>query len=60
MNHNNRTGGEPQETRQSGWSAKAPAFDSQYAELIELVWHCERVWKLEDRMEAVIRYDRNK
>jgi hypothetical protein len=54
-----RSGGDAQERTGTGRSAVvAPMLDAQYAELIELVWHCERVWKLEDRIEAVIRQGR--
>jgi len=55
VNRKSRIGGEEGQRMQAGWSADgAPMLDAQYAELIELVWRCERVWKLEDRIDAVI------
>ncbi len=32
--------------------------DRQYAELIELIWSCERQWAIDDRIDAAIRYGR--
>jgi hypothetical protein len=59
MNQKSRTGGGAHERTEAGRSADvAPMLDAQYAELIELVWRCERVWTLEDRIDAVIRYSR--
>jgi len=31
-----------------------PGLDLQLLELIEAVWACERVWKLEGRLDAVV------
>jgi hypothetical protein len=43
----------------SGWSTElVPGLDLQLAALIETVWECERVWRLEGRIEAVIRKER--
>jgi hypothetical protein len=33
-----------------------PTLDGQYAELIETVWTCERLWTRDDRINAAIRY----
>ena len=33
-------------------------LDRQYAELIELVWSCERQWTIDDRIRAAINYGR--
>jgi len=33
---------------------RVPGLDLQHAELIETVWACERVWKTEGRVEAVV------
>jgi hypothetical protein len=35
-------------------------LDAQVAELIETVWKCERRWRLEDRIEAAIRFGTKK
>jgi len=32
-------------------------LDLQFAELIEVVWACERRWKLENRIEAAIQLE---
>ena len=32
-------------------------LDLQFAELIEVVWACERRWTLENRIEAAIRLE---
>ena len=32
--------------------------DQHFAELIEVVWSCERQWALENRIEAAIRVER--
>ena len=34
----------------------APVLPAQYAELLETVWSCERAWRLEDRIDSVVRY----
>lgn len=34
----------------------APVLLAQYAELLETVWSCERAWRLEDRIDTVVRY----
>jgi hypothetical protein len=61
VNQEARTGGDAHERTTAGRSAVvAPMLDAQYAELIESVWRCERVWKLEDRIEAVIRFGRSR
>jgi hypothetical protein len=31
-------------------------LDAQFAELIETVWACERQWRLDDHIDAAIRY----
>jgi hypothetical protein len=33
-----------------------PVLDEQYADLIETVWACERLWTRDDRIDAAIRY----
>ncbi len=33
-------------------------LDRQYAELIELVWSCERQWTIDDRIDDAINYGR--
>jgi hypothetical protein len=33
-------------------------LDAQLAELIETVWECERIWTLDDHVDAAIRYGR--
>ena len=33
-------------------------FFVEYAELIELVWACERQWMIDDRIDAAIKYGR--
>ncbi len=33
-------------------------LDRQYAELIEVVWSCERQWSIDDRVDAAIKYGR--
>ena len=33
-------------------------LDAELAELIETVWAAESMWRLEDRIEAAIRYGR--
>ena len=39
------------------WSvASTPVLLAQYAELLETVWACERAWRLEDRIDATVRY----
>lgn len=51
------TAGEAQE--QTGpRSATVPGLDAQFAELVEMVWACERDWSLDDRVDAAIRYGR--
>ncbi len=37
---------------------EAGRLDQQFAELIEVVWACERRWTLENRIEASIRCGR--
>ena len=32
------------------------ALLAQYAALLETVWACERAWRLEDRIDAAVRY----
>jgi hypothetical protein len=34
--------------------AEAGRLDQQFAELVEVVWACERRWTLENRIEAAI------
>ncbi len=47
-------------TRQaSRWADRLPMAgqpDQLFAELIEVVWSCERRWTLENRIDAAIRY----
>lgn len=39
------------------WSvASTPVLLAQYAELLETVWACERMWRTEDRIDLAIRY----
>jgi len=60
MNQKVRSGGEANPKTEACWSAKlAPMLDLQFSELVEAVWACERVWKLEDRIDAAIRYGRS-
>ena len=33
-------------------------LDHQYAELMELIWSCERQWAIDDRIDAAIKYGR--
>ncbi len=33
-------------------------LDTQFGELIETVWSCEQQWRLDDRIDAAIRYGR--
>ena len=37
-----------------GHGAHAPRLDAQYAELMEMVWACERSATREDRIDAVL------
>jgi len=47
------------ETRTSDRLAQAATgLDEQYAELIQLVWSCEREWAIDDRIDAAIKYGR--
>ena len=39
-------------------NAPPKPLDAQLAELIETVWAAESMWRLEDRIEAAIRYGR--
>lgn len=34
------------------------SLDRQYAELIEVVWACERQWAIDDRIDSAIKYGR--
>jgi hypothetical protein len=38
------------------WNDPPKPLDAQLAELIETVWAAESMWRLEDRIEAAIRY----
>jgi hypothetical protein len=40
------------------WIDPPRPLDAQLAELIEAVWAAESMWRLEDRIEAAIRYGR--
>jgi len=40
------------------WIDPPKPLDAQLAELIETVWAAESMWRLEDRIEAAIRYGR--
>lgn len=56
MDQIKETGGEAEGRSRSGWSADAaPMADRAHAELVETVWACERAWKQEDRIDAVVR-----
>ncbi len=39
-------------------NAPPKPLDAQLVELIETVWAAESMWRLEDRIEAAIRYGR--
>ena len=55
MDQIKETGGEVQGRNKSSRSATtAPMLDSQFTELIEAVWACERAWKQENRIDAAI------
>lgn len=59
MEQTRTTGGEAQGKNQTtSRSVLVQGFDEQYAELIETVWACEREWRLDDRVDAAIRYGR--
>lgn len=59
MNQQDENGGEANDDSKRDWSAGvAPLLDAQHTELIETVWACERVWRLEDRMNAAIKFTR--
>ena len=52
-------GGEAQQTTQRTTTfADTTGLDAQFAELIETVWECERIWTLDDHVDAAIRYGR--
>ena len=52
-------GGEAQQTTQMATAfADAAGLDAQFAELIETVFECERIWTLDDYLDAAIRYGR--
>ena len=52
-------GGEAQQkTQMATASADAGGLDAQFGELIETVWECERIWTLDDHVDAAIRYGR--
>jgi hypothetical protein len=42
----------------SAWDGvtTTPVLLAQYAELLETVWACERAWRVEDRIDTVVRY----
>jgi len=40
------------------WNDSPKPLDAQLAELIETVWAAESMWRLEDRIDAAIRYGR--
>ncbi len=40
------------------WIDPPKPLDGQLAEMIETVWAAESMWRLEDRIEAAIRYGR--
>jgi hypothetical protein len=39
---------------------QAVRLDRLYAELIEVVWECDRQWPIDDRINAAIKYGRSK
>jgi hypothetical protein len=39
---------------------QAVRLDRLYAELIEVVWECERQWAIDDWINAAIKYGRSK
>jgi hypothetical protein len=45
-----------QGSRRTDRLMKAGQLDQEFAELIEVVWSCERRWTLENRIDAAIRY----
>ena len=52
-------GGEAQQTTPLATTLADPAgLDAQFAELIETVFECERIWTLDDYLDAAIRYGR--
>ena len=57
MTQRKTAGGEAQQTTQMNVAAAA-GLDAQLAELIETVWECERIWTLDDQVDAAIRYGR--
>jgi len=57
MTQRKTAGGEAQQTTQMNVAAAA-GLDAQLAELIETVWECERIWTLDDHVDAAIRYGR--
>ena len=59
MTQRKRAGGEAQQTTQMATTfADTTGLDAQLAELIETVWECERIWTLDDHVDAAIRYGR--
>ena len=49
-------GGARDQNASSGLSVLGtPGLDAQFAELLEAVWTCERAWKQEDRIDAVLK-----
>ena len=60
MNPNNPSAVEaPRRTRTSSRLVlDAGGLDQHYAELIELIWSCERQWAIDERIDAAIKYGR--
>lgn len=58
MNPKNPSGVEaPASARTSHRLAlETASLDHQYAELVELIWSCERQWAIDDRIDAAIKY----
>lgn len=45
-------------SRQKTTQASAGHLDAQLAELMEQVWACETQWKVDDHIDAAIKYSR--
>jgi hypothetical protein len=59
MKQRKSAGGEAQQTSQIATTfADTASLGAQFAELIETVWECERIWTLDDHVDAAIRYGR--
>ncbi len=60
MNPKNPSGVEAPARAETGHrtALDTAGLDHQYAELIELIWSCERQWAIDDRIGAAIKYGR--